>query len=327
MLIITRCIFFVCFLFFVISYTHAHDLGVVHIDLHEIDEGGYIIQAKLPASFQPTPFQVPVRCNVTQSGSIRIHARNQIVKYELKCEGHSLGITDKIFFPWDREGVFVSALWRDGEKTTGYFHNENNGISINISELKSEKLDVFQTMKRYVHLGIVHIILGWDHLAFVFALCLIAWGWNLVKLVTAFTIGHSFTLALAVFGYANIPIPPVEACIALSIAFVAREAIVGKGKTKHGVGIVLAFGLLHGLGFASSLAETGIKNSDLLFGLVSFNVGVEIGQLIFILLIVLAVQFFKVIHLQHLYNRFVISSLLGIIAMFWTFERVYSFLY
>jgi hydrogenase/urease accessory protein HupE len=176
----------------------------------------------------------------------------------------------------------------------------------------------------YFFLGVQHILEGWDHLAFVLGLCLIAKGWNLVKLVTGFTLGHSLSLALATFNIIQLPSPPVEACIALSIAFMARQAFVSSHSHPQEIALVVAFGLLHGLGFAGVLREYNLHQSDLLLGLVSFNLGVEGGQLIFVAgvigLLALGSKLFAPENLRR-----VIAYAIGILGMFWTIQRLVSF--
>src|SRR5690606_35571779 len=117
----------------------------------------------------------------------------------------------------------------------------------------------------YTWQGILHILGGWDHLAFVLCLCLLAQGRFLVLLVTTFTVGHSISLALSFFDVISIPVPPVEAVIALSIAFMAREALLvrrdgapGDARRRRQLAVVAGFGLLHGLGFATVLRELGV---------------------------------------------------------------------
>jgi hydrogenase/urease accessory protein HupE len=180
------------------------------------------------------------------------------------------------------------------------------------------------TAARYLSLGIEHILLGWDHLAFVLALCLLATRRELVKLVSAFTLGHSVTLALAALGWLAIPAPPIEACIALSIVYVARQALLPRAALHHGVGIVLCFGLLHGLGFASALRESGIERGELLLGLLSFNLGVEIGQLGFVLAFLLLAAGLR----QPLTRRLVPATAFGLgsLGIYWTLERIAGFL-
>ena len=137
-------------------------------------------------------------------------------------------------------------------------------------------------------LGVEHILLGIDHLLFVLALLILVQGTHkLIVTITAFTIAHSVTLAGASLGFLNVPGAPVEACIALSIVFVATEIVHGRngqpGLTARRPWIVaFAFGLLHGFGFAGALHEIGLPQTDIPLALLFFNVGVEVGQLIFI---------------------------------------------
>jgi hydrogenase/urease accessory protein HupE len=140
----------------------------------------------------------------------------------------------------------------------------------------------------YTKLGIEHILLGVDHLLFVFALLLLVEGTRrLVITITAFTIAHSITLAGATLGVVQVPGPPIEACIALSIMFVAAEIIHGRrgqpGLTARWPWLVaFVFGLLHGFGFAGALREVGLPDNSIPAALLFFNVGVEVGQLLFI---------------------------------------------
>jgi hydrogenase/urease accessory protein HupE len=145
-----------------------------------------------------------------------------------------------------------------------------------------------QVAATYLRLGIEHILLGYDHLLFVFALMLVvAGGWALMKTITAFTVAHSITLGLAVLGVVHIPRPPVEAAIALSILLLAAEIVRrNRGAPSLTVrapwAVAFAFGLLHGLGFAGALIDAGLPALDVPFALFAFNVGVELGQLMFI---------------------------------------------
>ncbi|ULR47114.1 HupE/UreJ family protein [Rhizobium sp. K102] len=140
----------------------------------------------------------------------------------------------------------------------------------------------------YFLLGVDHILSGLDHLLFVLALMLLIRDrWMLVKTITAFTIAHSITLAGASLGYFSLPQKPVEATIALSIAFVASELIkMKRGERRLSESypwvVAFAFGLLHGFGFAGALMEIGLPQSDVPMSLLTFNLGVEAGQLIFV---------------------------------------------
>jgi hydrogenase/urease accessory protein HupE len=140
----------------------------------------------------------------------------------------------------------------------------------------------------FVRQGIEHILLGPDHLLFVFGLLLIVQRrWMLVKTVTAFTVAHSITLAAATLGYLRPPGPPIEAAIALSILFLGVEIVrARRGATsftiRHPWVAAFAFGLLHGFGFAGALSAAGLPPADVPLALGGFNVGVELGQLAFV---------------------------------------------
>jgi len=146
----------------------------------------------------------------------------------------------------------------------------------------------FEVVRTYTLLGIEHILTGFDHLLFVLALVLLVnTTRRLVATVTAFTVAHSITLFAATLGWVHVPGRPVEALIALSIVFVASEIIHGRqgraGLTeRHPWTVAFVFGLLHGLGFAGALAEVGLPQASIPTALFFFNVGVEIGQLLFI---------------------------------------------
>lgn len=140
----------------------------------------------------------------------------------------------------------------------------------------------------YMRLGIEHILFGYDHLLFVFALLILVRTWRRVALtVTAFTVAHSITLAAATLGFVDVPGPPVEAAIALSIVLVAVEIVNARrgipSLTAHWPWLVaFCFGLLHGFGFAGALAEVGLPHHAIPVALLFFNLGVEVGQLSFV---------------------------------------------
>jgi hydrogenase/urease accessory protein HupE len=146
----------------------------------------------------------------------------------------------------------------------------------------------FEVVQTYTVLGIEHILTGFDHLLFVLALLILVKGVRrLIATITAFTLAHSLTLVAATLGWVHVPGPPVEAAIALSIVFVAGEIIHARQGTpgltqRYPWMVAFTFGLLHGLGFASALAEVGLPQMSIPVALLFFNVGVEIGQLLFI---------------------------------------------
>ncbi len=151
----------------------------------------------------------------------------------------------------------------------------------------------------YFNLGVDHILEGIDHLLFVFALLLLIEGkWKLLGAVTAFTVAHSMTMAISTFGVVALPGPPVEAVIALSIMFLASELLQRNSSenrlTERFPWLVsFTFGLLHGFGFAGALAEIGLPEGDVPLALLSFNLGVEAGQILFIAVVLVTAAFLK----------------------------------
>lgn len=181
----------------------------------------------------------------------------------------------------------------------------------------------------YLYLGIEHIMLGVDHLLFVLGLLLIVRDrWMLVKTVTAFTVAHSITLAVATFGIARVAEAPLNAAIALSILFLGPEIVrCWRGETsftiRHPWIVAFAFGLLHGFGFASGLAQLGLPRNEIPLALLLFNVGVEIGQLAFVFAILLLERSFRLLecHWPKLVERLP-GYLVGTLGAYWTIQRV-----
>jgi hydrogenase/urease accessory protein HupE len=198
-----------------------------------------------------------------------------------------------------------------------------------------------EVARTYTTLGVEHILTGFDHLLFVLALLLITRGGaKLVKTVTAFTVAHSMTLSASTLGFVHIPQQPVEAVIALSIVFVAAEILrTSEGRESLAARapwiVAFTFGLLHGFGFAGALSEIGLAQGNIPLALLFFNLGVEIGQLLFIGVALVAVvvarlAVTKIAHMIH--GPFVTRAsnalaayAIGGTAMFWVIERVAAF--
>jgi hydrogenase/urease accessory protein HupE len=184
-------------------------------------------------------------------------------------------------------------------------------------------------MAGYIVHGIRHISLGADHLLFLLGLLLIVRDrWTLVKTVTAFTVAHSVTLALATLGLANLPVAPLNAAIALSILFLGPEIVrMWRGESsftiRHPWVVAFAFGLLHGFGFASALTSAGLPRTELPLALLSFNVGVEIGQLGIVVLVLLLERAFRILEIR--WPRWAAALpgyTVGSLGAFWTLQRV-----
>jgi len=193
-------------------------------------------------------------------------------------------------------------------------------------------------VSEYLVLGIEHILMGYDHLLFVVCLLMLAGTIRRVLIIiTGFTLAHSVTLALAALDLVRLPIQPLEAVIALSIVFVATELVRPERESltwRHPILISSGFGLLHGFGFAAVLGEIGLPQTEVPLALLFFNIGVEVGQISFILFLIglfilvaravakLAPHRDKV-ELTDLMKP--VGYLVGVLACFWTFERIAAF--
>jgi hydrogenase/urease accessory protein HupE len=186
-----------------------------------------------------------------------------------------------------------------------------------------------QAAAAYFQLGLDHILKGVDHLLFVLGLLILVPGrMMLIKTITAFTVAHSITLAIATLGYASVPLPPLNVAIALSIFYLGPEIIrKQRGKTSltiaHPWLVAFVFGLLHGFGFASGLTSLGLPHADIPFVLLMFNLGVEFGQLGFVFIILALVHSFK--RLEIVWPSWVAALpcyTVGSLGAFWTIQRV-----
>jgi hydrogenase/urease accessory protein HupE len=185
-----------------------------------------------------------------------------------------------------------------------------------------------EVMRAYVGLGIEHILRGVDHLLFVLGLLLIVHGTRrLLKTITAFTLAHSITLAAATLGWATVPVEPLNACIALSICFLGPEiARTWTGQSSLTLRqpwlVAFIFGLLHGFGFATGLRATGVPAGELPVALLSFNLGVELGQLGFVAIILLLI--WSWLRLEIVWPRWLARLPgygIGSLGAFWAIQR------
>jgi hydrogenase/urease accessory protein HupE len=187
----------------------------------------------------------------------------------------------------------------------------------------------WQTTAAYVKLGVEHILFGVDHLLFLLGLLLIVQDrWVLVKTISSFTVAHSITLAIATLGYARAPEPPLTAAIALSILFLGPEIVrAQRGETsltiRHPWVVAFAFGLLHGFGFASGLTTMGLPRAEIPLALLLFNLGVEAGQLLFVLVVQVLVRACRVldVRLPRLLEALPAYAV-GSLGAYWTIQRL-----
>ena len=207
-------------------------------------------------------------------------------------------------------------------------------VAINVLQPSSpalvvpERQTALALARNYVLYGIQHIWFGVDHLLFVLGLLLIVGDrWTLVKTITSFTVAHSITLAVATLGFAHAPVEPLNAAIALSILFLGPEiARIWRGETSLTIRrpwlVAFIFGLLHGFGFAGALTGAGLPRGDLAVALLTFNIGVEIGQIAFVLLVVLLERSFRQLEIS--WPPWLARTpgyLIGSAGAFWTIQR------
>lgn len=297
----------------------AHDLGVARLILKEESATVLTLRAKLSTAVLLVPPQLPENCAVEEHVARTISRVTQLLEWRIRCEPAPAGT---IRLHWQREGAMLLLRPAVGEERSFFLPASDGDIDLELGALFGQARTPIEAGLAYVSLGIEHILVGLDHLAFVLALCLIASGWRLVTLITGFTLGHSLTLLLASLGHLSLPAAPVEACIALSIVYVAREAMLAAGERRHGFWLVAGFGLLHGLGFSGALAETGVGGSDLVWSLVGFNLGVELGQLLFVAMVLSLAWMLGRLEWKRAWQTPILASGLGALAVFWTLERV-----
>jgi len=243
---------------------------------------------------------------------------NGLVGERIEFAGLQLTITD----------VLVRVQMRDGTVSTTLVRPNRPWIEIAAAP------GLLAVAGAYVLHGIEHILFGFDHLLFVLALILIVRiGRVLLWTITAFTIAHSITLSLATLGVVHVPGPPVEATIALSILLLACEIVrLQRGQAsltaKWPWVVAFSFGLLHGFGFAGALTQIGLPQGDIPLALFAFNVGVEMGQLIFIaavLGVLAAARRFKPAPIVERRALFASTYVIGALAAFWFIERLAGF--
>lgn len=240
-------------------------------------------------------------------------------------DGAPLRAEDELLLPWSRESVMVESFWRSGESSRRFFRAGEGGIPVPVGDLRAGSGGFGEGAKRYLILGVEHILTGWDHLLFIICLLTIVRGVRvLVLAVTAFTVSHSIFLAVVTLGWSPLESGVVEALIALSIAFLAAEALRRQNGRSAGryVAAAFGFGLLHGMGLAGALADLELPQADLPMALVFFNLGVELGQLSFILPVLLAAWGWQKFNLKGGEKLLAgAAGTAGVVAMFWFFER------
>lgn len=318
------------YIFLLVSVTvFSHEVRPAYFSVTQQNDTIYQVVWKIPALGTAIPKIYPVlpanweiieeQSNLLP-GNLR---RTYLVKIKNGIEGNKLhfdGLNKTLI------EVLVSIKKSDGIQYSTRIKPSNPYYLIPVLP------DRFSVIKTYLQLGIEHILLGIDHLLFVLALLLLTRGFRMViKTITAFTIAHSITLSLAALGFVGLPAAPVEAVIALSIVFLAVELIHyingRKGLTVRFPWIVaFTFGLLHGFGFARALVNLGLPQIDIPWALLFFNIGVELGQLMFVITVIGIIWVLSKTKINWpLWLKKVPPYAIGSLASFWMIERIVAF--
>ncbi len=318
----------------------AHEVRPGYLELRQIDAESYQVLWKVPARGDRRLglyVGLPENCTGTPPGS-RFAGGAYIERWQMTCAGGLVGGTVAIEgLAATRTDVLARVQRLDGTTQTVRLTPGDSTFTV------AAAAGTWDVAKTYVALGVEHILLGIDHLLFVLALLFLVGTWpRLIGTITAFTIAHSLTLAAATFGWVQVPQAPVEAAIALSIVFVAAEVIhtrqghPGLAARKPWL-VAFVFGLLHGLGFAGALREVGLPEHAIPLALAFFNIGVEIGQLLFVAAVFMLFWLFKRLRSYSKtsaepdawHTAAAVSTpgayLIGSLAAFWLLERTYGF--
>lgn len=310
---------------------YAHRLQPAYLEINEQSTGKFSILWKRPyVGNRPMNIypQLPSGCTNLTEPVVQTPPSAAIERWLVNC-GES-GVTN--------ETIFINGL--SATQTDTLLRIQLINGSMHTTVLRPDAPSFFVPPKpskakvagSYLVLGIEHILGGFDHLLFVLGLLLIVRSTMLlIKTITSFTLAHSVTLAMATLGFVRVPQTPVEAVIALSIIFLATELVKQHrgeiGLTTRAPWLVaLCFGLLHGFGFAGALTEVGLPQSEIPLALLFFNVGVEVGQLMFVAGVLVVSWMIKKTKLRWpVWVERVPAYAIGSLAAFWFIQRTVSF--
>ncbi len=306
----------------------AHESRPAYLEINETAPGRYEVLWRTPIN-AGTPLPVVLKFPDDTRNSIAPSVREftgQLLERRLVDAGQN-GLAGKRIEFVGLQATITDVLVRvqalDGTHTITLVHPSQPWVEIAASQGMADVAGA------YLVQGIEHILFGTDHLLFVLGLMLMVRDrWMLLKTITAFTIAHSITLAAATLGYVHVPAPPLNAGIALSIMFVGVEVLRSwRGEMSLTLRqpwlVAFAFGLVHGLGFASGLASLGLPQGDIPIALLLFNVGVEIGQLSFVALTLLLLRSFYQLEIHWPQPvRMMPAYVVGSLGAFWTLDRI-----
>lgn len=291
---------------------------------HELDSATLVLKEVAPGRFD-NRFQATSRSLQALQEPVVFPEPCRVDGAQLDCG--STGLVGALEFPWlegSQRHVMLDIEWRDGSRLLRIVTASAPSITV-YGAAESGWKALAPIVVDYTWLGVEHILAGFDHLFFVIALAvLVRKRGPLIATITAFTVAHSLTLASTALGMLTVPIAPVEATIALSIVLLCAECLrPGQSLTRRAPwAVAFAFGLLHGLGFASALLDIGLPEKHVPAALLCFNVGVELGQLAVVgLIVALRVLATRVGLRSPGLTRGLIYAMGGVSA-FWSLERI-----
>lgn len=315
--------------------SQGHALQPGYLELRLVEQETYAVVWKVPVvAGRPMAIaaKLPENCDARSPGQPDWDGSAYVMRWTTKCKGGlEGGVINIDGLAQTSTDVLVRFDFADGVNEARRL--TPSGPSFTVPTQPSS----FEVAQTYFLLGVEHILFGIDHLLFVLALLLLVKGMRrIIATITAFTLAHSLTLAGATLGFVHMPGPPIEAAIALSIVFVASEIIQSR-QAKPGLTesypwvVAFTFGLLHGFGFAGALSEIGLPQNSIPIALLFFNVGVEIGQLMFIAsvfaVIALARQIVQRINVPRPTWAWAVPPYaIGGVAAFWVLQRITAFI-
>lgn len=296
----------------------AHEMSMAEIELRQIAPGEFIWNWTASSDARPVEAdlkpQWPEGC---QTEGNALHCAAAGLSGSLTVDGVGKRYS----------AVMVKVDWLDGQ--TRVYTLTGNAPAVRLYGAADDTRGVGEIAWAYAILGVEHILTGYDHLAFVLGLLfLVGFQRKLFWTITAFTLAHSLTLASAALGILTLRPPPVEATIALSIVLVANEAIHDRETLarRYPAALAFLFGLVHGLGFAGALKEIGLPQAHLAIALLTFNGGVEMGQL---LTLGICYGIYRVLPRHGAWlpqGRLATLYVIGTLAAFWSWERIATLL-
>ena len=328
-----RLLVFLCLLgtFFTSNDVYSHEVRPSYLEIIQDSEDTFQVMWKVPAKGDTLFLGLYVRFEESVENITEVRESFQGGAYFSRWKiKHQNALSNTVITIDGLESTFTEALVRieylDGRIQVSRLMPETPFV------LVEESPSTLQIMQTYTGLGIKHILAGFDHLLFVICLLIIAGtARRVIITITGFTLAHSITLILSSLEIVQLAIEPVEAIIALSIVFLASEIARGKRNTltwRYPLTVSISFGLLHGFGFAAVLNEIGLPQSELMIGLLFFNLGVEIGQLLFIAAVIILIKALMQLKWQVKFEKLQHYAIYGVgsLASFWLFERSASFL-